>query len=65
MTTLTAAHKELFNRMPDECFDSFETLYAHCDAQRQNSTDMWEPPEKVMLTHDITLCEKDQSLVVS
>ncbi len=56
MATLTKAHQELFNRMPDECYDSFDTLYAHCNAQRENSTDMWEPPENVLLTHDMTLC---------
>ena len=56
MATLTKAHEELFNRMPDECYDSFETLYEHCDAQRQNSCDLWEPPDKFTLTHDMTLC---------
>ena len=56
MTTLTAAHNELFKRSPDECFDSFETLYAHCNAHREDSSDLWEPPENVLLTHDMTLC---------
>ncbi|MBX3436989.1 MAG: DUF932 domain-containing protein [Planctomycetaceae bacterium] len=56
MTTLTAAHQELFHRTPDECFDSFETLYDYCRRQRAQSHDLWEPPERVLLTHDMTLC---------
>ncbi len=56
MSTLTLAHHELFKRMPDECFDSFETLYDHCRRQRANSLDLWESPQDVLLTHDMTLC---------
>jgi len=39
MATLTSAHAELFKRMPDECFDSFETLSDHCQRQREHSHD--------------------------
>ncbi len=56
MTTLTAAHDELFKRLPDECYNSFETLYNSCRRQRENSHDLWEQPRDVMLTHDMTLC---------
>ena len=56
MATLTAAHQELFQRMPDECFDSFETLYEHCHSQKQNSRGLWEPWENLTLSHDLTLC---------
>jgi hypothetical protein len=30
MTCLTRASQELFRRSPDECFESLETLAAHC-----------------------------------
>ena len=56
MTTLTQAHDELFSRGPDECFDSFETLYEHCDTQKRNSNGLWEPWEDLTLSHDLTLC---------
>lgn len=62
MTTLTAAHEELFRRTPDECFDSFATLSAHCRKQRAESHDLWEPPEKVLLTHDMTVCVNGDGL---
>ncbi len=56
MATLTQAHDELFKRMPDECFDSFETLCDHCDAQKANSRGLWEPWENLTLSHDLTIC---------
>ena len=59
MATLTKAHEELFKRGPDECFDSFEALQRHCSQQRQNSTDLWERPQDLILTHDLTICGSD------
>lgn len=59
MATLKRAHQELFRRTPDECFDSFESLYQKCQSDRELSRDRWVPPEEVVLTHDLTLCLGD------
>jgi histone H3/H4 len=56
MATLTKANQELFRRGPDECFESFEALHQHCIKQRDRSTDLWERPQDVTLTHDLTIC---------
>ena len=55
MATLTLANQELFRRTPDECFDSFDDLYSHCHKQREDSVDIWERPEQLVLTHDLTI----------
>lgn len=65
MTTLTNASKELFKRTPDECFDSFEALQRHCRRERENSDDLWEPPENVLLTHDMTVCVNEDGSELS
>lgn len=57
MATLTAAHKELFKRSPDEVFTSYEDLYAHCDQARQESSDRWKQPGEFSLTHDMTIVD--------
>jgi len=59
MTTLIQAHQELFRRGPDECFDNLEALVDHCHRQWENSADCWERPEKLLLTHDLTLGIED------
>lgn len=59
MVTLKRAHRELFRRSPDECFDSFDALYHHCHLDRQSSTDRWVRSEDVVLTHDLTVCLGD------
>lgn len=59
MATLTKAHNELFKRTPDECFDSFDDLYEHCSKQYVNSSDLWERPQDLTLSHDLTLCNGD------
>lgn len=56
MATLKKAHNELFKRGPDECFDSFDDLYAHCTSEREQSDDLWERPQDLTLTHDLTVC---------
>lgn len=56
MATLTKANQELFRRTPDECFASFEALYEHCARLRDGSTDLWERPQDLTLTHDMTIC---------
>lgn len=65
MATLTKAHNELFKRNPDECFSSYDELYAHCDGQRQQSTDFWKQPEELTLTHDMTFCDNDDGTELS
>jgi hypothetical protein len=55
MTNLTAANQELFRRPPDECFDSLDVLHGHCRQQREQSSDIWQKPEDVRLSHDMTL----------
>ena len=59
MATLTKAHQELFRRTPDECFGSFDDLYQHCSRLRDNRTDLWERPQDLTLTHDMTMCGSD------
>jgi hypothetical protein len=59
MATLTKAHDELFKRGPDECFASFDTLHQHCSRQREQSADLWERPQDITLTHDLTICGSD------
>ncbi len=56
MATLTRAHQELFRRTPDECFDSFDSLYEKCRSDREQSRDLWVPSQELALTHDLTLC---------
>jgi len=55
MATLTKANRELFRRGPDETFGTLDELYAHCRAQRESSVDLWERPQEIALTHDLTL----------
>ncbi len=55
MATLNRAHQELFRRMPDECFDSFDALYDRCRSDQELSEDLWVPPQDLLLTHDLTL----------
>ena len=55
MATLTKAHQELFKRGPDECFESFDDLYDHCAEQRESSIDLWERPQDLSITDDLTI----------
>ena len=50
MTHLTRASQELFRRSPDECFESLETLEAHCRRQRDESQDRWRAPCELATT---------------
>ena len=52
MTNLTKAHRELFRRSPDECFESLDTLMHHCREQKEQCCDRWQPPQEVMPTAD-------------
>ena len=55
MKNLTKAHQELYRRTPDESFLSFDDLYRHCADQRARSTDIWERPQDVVPTSNLTL----------
>jgi len=44
MAHLTKAARQLFERSPDECFESLDSLYQHCLEQREHSVDLWHPP---------------------
>ncbi len=44
MTNLMRANQELFRRTPDECFESLDSLAAHCQRQKELSQDRWEAP---------------------
>ena len=59
MATLTRAHEELFKRRPDECFQSFDDLHALCVQSRTNSEEMWERPQELTVSHDLTVCTAD------
>ncbi|MEZ6100639.1 MAG: DUF932 domain-containing protein [Pirellulaceae bacterium] len=59
MATLKKAHDELFRRTPDEAYKSFDDLYDHCSRQRLQSEDLWERPQDLTLTHDMTVCAGD------
>jgi len=59
MATLKKAHDELFRRTPDEAYQSFDDLYEHCSQQRMQSEDLWERPQDLTLTHDMTVCTGD------
>ena len=41
---LTRASKELFRRTPDECFSSLGVLSQHCQWQKQQALEIWQPP---------------------
>lgn len=60
MATLTKAHRELFTRTPDECFETFDDLYEHCDRRLRESEVLWEPPDRVVVTHDLTVCDSNE-----
>lgn len=48
MANLKAAHRELFRRADDECFESLEELIQHCRLEREASSELWHPPGLLM-----------------
>ena len=48
MANLMRAHRQLFRRPADECFESFEELAAHCREQREASSELWHPADLLM-----------------
>lgn len=55
MATLLRAQEELFRRTPDEVFSSLDALHAHCHWQRDDARDLWERPEALTITHDLSI----------
>lgn len=49
MNNLTRASNELFRRSPDECFESFDALWAACRESKERSTDRWHQPSEVQV----------------
>ncbi len=46
MRTLNDASQQLFERSPDERFESLRTLWEHCQQEKAESLDRWVPPEQ-------------------
>ena len=44
MTNLMRASHELFRRTPDETFPSLDVFQKHFQWQREQSTEIWQPP---------------------
>ena len=42
---LTRASHELFRRTPDECFPSLSVLSQHCQWQKEQTQELWQPPK--------------------
>ncbi len=55
-TVLTRAHRELFKRPADQCFTSFNDLWAHCQQMRDKSNERWMSPG------ELTIVPSDGSL---
>lgn len=47
MQNLTAASRELFRRSPDEVFESLDSLYERCVADKERSQDCWHAPQEI------------------
>lgn len=47
MQNLTAASRELFRRSPDEVFESLDSLYERCVADKERSQDRWHAPQEI------------------
>ena len=49
MVNLTKASRELFRRTPDERFQSFDALLAHCHERRERSTEHWQVSQNLRI----------------
>lgn len=56
MSQLTLAHEQMFQRTPDETFETLEALWTRCHEQREASTDLWHPPSELLPSSDMSLC---------
>ena len=44
MTTLNRANREQYRRGPDEAFAAHNDLHDQCRQEKQNASDVWQPP---------------------
>jgi hypothetical protein len=49
---LTRASRELFNRAPDERFESFDSLLAHCKERKAQAIEHWQPSKGLRIEQD-------------
>jgi hypothetical protein len=52
MVNLTKASRELFSRTPDERFDSFDALLAHCQERKFQAIEHWQPSQNIRIQQD-------------
>src|SRR5688572_8401073 len=52
MVNLTRASRELFSRAPDERFDSFDALLAHCKRRKAQAIEHWQPSTGLCIEQD-------------
>ena len=52
MVNLTRASRELFRRTPDERFDSFDALLAHCNERKAEADEHWLPSQQLCVHED-------------
>lgn len=52
MVNLTRASRELFSRTPDERFDSFDALLAHCQERKFQAIEHWQPSQSIRIEQD-------------
>jgi hypothetical protein len=52
MVNLTKASRELFSRAPDERFESFDALLAHCKERKVQATEHWLPSKGLRIEQD-------------
>jgi hypothetical protein len=47
MQNLVQASQELFRRTPDECFPTLDALSDFCQRQKEDSRELWQPPNSL------------------
>jgi Domain of unknown function (DUF932) len=52
MVNLTSASRELFRRTPDERFESFDALLAHCQERKFEAVEHWQPSQGIRIEQD-------------
>jgi GNAT superfamily N-acetyltransferase len=52
MVNLTRASRELFSRTPDERFESFDALLAHCEERKFCAIEHWQPSQSLRIEQD-------------
>jgi len=55
MATLTHAHEELFQRAPDERYETLAALIDHCKVTRRSSEDRWLSHDRISITSDMSV----------